>query len=149
MKHLKALLIKFVGTSIVLLSLFGIFSESTSIGEIITFGVLTTLISYFVGDLFILPKFGNLVATIADFGLSFLLLWGLSSFFIGPSLSVTLTSFFAALGITIVEGLFHIYMKSIILDDNRSEKEFRIDNTRYATEFSEEHDPHLNEKDKY
>ena len=39
-------------------------------GNIIITSVLFTGISYVVGDLFILPRFGNGAATLADFGLA-------------------------------------------------------------------------------
>jgi hypothetical protein len=58
MKHIKALLIKFVGVSLVLFSLFGIYSGEATLGEILTMTILTTVVSYVLGDLFVLPKMG-------------------------------------------------------------------------------------------
>ena len=39
-------------------------------------GIALTLIAYFTGDMVVLPRMGNVAATIGDFVISFLVLWG-------------------------------------------------------------------------
>ncbi len=77
MKHIVALLIKYTAISAVLLMILGIF-QGISIPRILFISLLITRVAYLIGDLFILPKYGNMVATIADFGLSFVGIWALT-----------------------------------------------------------------------
>ncbi len=139
MKHLMALGMKFVATSIVLLSILSIFSGAR-ISEILLVSLLLTLVSYALGDLFILPRFGNVVATIADFGLSFLLIWFMGYLFLSPTVSIITASIFAAIFISLTEALIHAYL----LNRTNREENRRTTNIRmnqYQTEFAQEVDP--------
>ena len=69
MKHIVALLIKYTAVTAVLLVILGIF-QGISIPRVLLISFLTGA-AYLIGDLFILPKYGNMIATMADFGLSF------------------------------------------------------------------------------
>ncbi|MFC4323567.1 YndM family protein [Litchfieldia salsa] len=143
MKHLVALGIKFGVISIVLLSVLSIFTYAT-ISGILVISLLVTGVSYVLGDLFILPRFGNLVATIADFGLAFLSVWFLSSFFIEATFPIITASFFIAIFITLTEALFHVYMKSRVFNsEESSQQQGRQTNEfgNYQTEFAEEENP--------
>ncbi|TXK90739.1 DUF2512 family protein, partial [Parageobacillus sp. SY1] len=73
MKHIVPLAIKFIGWSVVLLSIFAIFNAPPLLVLFMAAG--TAVVSYLIGDLFILPRFGNLAAAIADVPLAFLLIW--------------------------------------------------------------------------
>ncbi|OMP68303.1 DUF2512 family protein [Domibacillus epiphyticus] len=78
--HIKALLIKAMlvwPTVWVVLSVFNdvSFLDSTILGVIIV------ILAYFIGDLMILPKMGNVSATISDFVLSFIITWATLNFF--------------------------------------------------------------------
>jgi len=140
MRHAIALLIKFAAIATVLFSLLGIFYNATP-GEILSIAIITTLVAYVLGDLFLLPRFGNLVATIADFGLAFLAVWALGSIFIEQTFDILTASFFAALAITVVEAFFHIYMANRVLNDgtnNRNQEAGNNDNTNFVTEIAEE-----------
>jgi len=140
MRHAIALLIKFAAIATVLFSLLGIFYNAT-LGEILSIAIITTLVAYVLGDLFLLPRFGNLVATIADFGLAFLAVWALGSILIEQTFDILTASFFAALAITVVEAFFHIYMANRVLNDgtnNRNQEAGNNDNTNFVTEFAEE-----------
>jgi hypothetical protein len=138
MKHIKALAIKFLITTIILFSLLAIF-ESATLGEILLISVLVTGIAYVLGDLFLLPRFNNVVATIADFILAFAMIWVLSTMLIYPTTPIGIVSGFAAFFIAISEGLFHVYMKEKVLEKQYNHREpFSVLNTRLQTEFSEE-----------
>ncbi|MBJ8206429.1 DUF2512 family protein, partial [Bacillus cereus] len=66
MKHIVALLIKYTAITAVLLIILGIFQD-ISISRVLLIALFLTGAAYLIGDLFILPKYGNMIATIADF----------------------------------------------------------------------------------
>ncbi len=136
MKHMMALLVKFAAVGTVLFSILGAF-EHVSLTRILLITIITTAVAYFVGDLLLLPRLGNMKALMADLGLSFVTVWVLSYMFIGPARFLTMATFFAALGITTAEILFHMFMKKFVFDQKR-EVFFRNMSPQYATEFSEE-----------
>ncbi|MFS0644224.1 DUF2512 family protein [Siminovitchia sp. 179-K 8D1 HS] len=39
-------------------------------------GIVLLLLSYFLGDMMVLPKMGNITATLGDFVLSLIVIWG-------------------------------------------------------------------------
>lgn len=80
MKHIVALLIKYTAITAVLLIILSIF-KGISIPKVLLISLVLTGAAYLIGDLFILPKYGNMIATIADLGLSFFGIWLLISLF--------------------------------------------------------------------
>ncbi|SCV20644.1 Uncharacterized protein BCRIVMBC845_03168 [Bacillus cereus] len=141
MKHIVALLIKYTAISAVLLMILGIF-QGISIPRILFISLLTTGVSYLIGDLFILPKYGNMVATIADLGLSFVEVWALTYFLTNINLTrnIGASAFFAALLIGVTEIFFHIYMKKVVLHaDEGSRESTTIGHDKYAMEISDEY----------
>ncbi|MBY0097153.1 YndM family protein [Mesobacillus maritimus] len=140
MKHFWALLIKFAVIGTVLFSFLSIFNTA-SLPVILFISVITTAISYFVGDLYILPKFGNFIATIADFGLSFVLIWLLSALMINSTGNMLTTTFIIALTIAAVEALFHLYVNTHV-NSNSAESVIPgvYKGDLMMTEFSEEFD---------
>lgn len=71
------------------------------------------LIAYGVGDMFVLRKFGNLTATIADFGLVFLLTWfflWILDFDIAADTNFALMALYTALATAVVEYFFHNWL---------------------------------------
>ncbi|WP_453996470.1 YndM family protein [Bacillus nitroreducens] len=138
MKHAKALGIKFIMISIVLLSLFGIF-RGASFGEILLMSILVTGLAYVVGDLFTLPRMGNVVATFADFGLSFFAIWLLSYTFMDNTSGLITASIAAAGFISLGEALFHAYMQNKVLDEHE-ETTRPIYRPNFQTEFAEEYE---------
>lgn len=109
-RHLRAVGIKFVVVSTVILSLFGIFYHVT-FSYLLFMCLVTTGVSYGVGDLLIYPRLGNLWSTVIDSVTYFAVLWVLSSFIIGVSMPLTLATIAATYFLTIAEPLFHTYMK--------------------------------------
>ena len=137
MDHLKALAIKFIITLIVLFSILGIFNNAT-ISNILLISALVTGVSYIVGDIFILPRFGNLIASIADFGLTFLSVWLLGALLFTPEFGLVPATLFIAALTTCTEAVFHIYMQTKVLDN---EDEIYIDRStvqHLQTEIGEE-----------
>lgn len=141
MKHIVALLIKYTAISAVLLMILGIFQD-VSIPRILLISLLITGTAYLIGDLFVLPRYGNMIATIADFGLSFLGIWVLTYFLTDIDLTpnIGFSSFWSALLISAVEIFFHIYMKKAVLHEGKDSREStNMHHDRYAMEISHEY----------
>ncbi|WP_157830103.1 YndM family protein [Bacillus sp. SN10] len=141
MKHIVALLIKYTAITAVLLIILGIFQD-ISIPRVLLISLSLTGAAYLIGDLFILPKYGNMIATIADFGLSFFGIWLLTSLFtnLDSTRNIGLSSFIAALIIGGIEVFFHIYMQKLVLhNDNELREHTRIHHDKYAMEMSDEY----------
>jgi Protein of unknown function (DUF2512) len=99
MKHIGPLFIKFLMSLAVTTIILGLIYNVT-FGDILFISILLTGISYFLGDLFILPRYGNTVATIADFGVTFIATWLLGIMVIERIIPLGIASFFVALFIS-------------------------------------------------
>lgn len=135
MEHLKALGIKMIIVTILTFSLFGVFYH-VSLGRLFLISLIITGATYLVGDLLLLPRIGNLFATITDFGLAFLLYWGIGNILIEVSVPIVLASLAASFFFAISESLFHAYMDEQVF--NSREKVYIP--ARLQTEFAEETD---------
>lgn len=147
MKHIGPLFIKFLMSLAVTTIILGLIYNVT-FGDILFISILLTGISYFLGDLFILPRYGNTVATIADFGVTFIATWLLGIMVIERIIPLGIASFFVALFISLGEILFHRYMESSILgthhSQHRNKKFLQKTNNVYQTEFAEEKSENVN-----
>lgn len=114
MERIKVLGIKYIIAAIITFSIYGIFGQA-SLGRLFMISALVIVIPY-LGDLFLLPKIGNLFATVSDFGLYFLVYWGLASVFIGISSPIVLTSLAAAFFTAISESILHVYILENVFD---------------------------------
>lgn len=143
--QMKAISIKFVISTVVLLGILPIF-RNASLPEIIITSLLLTILSYIIGDLFILRKFNNLVAAVADLVLIGATLWFLNMFFIGASTEVLFATIAAATFITLGESLFHMFLKERIFprtqNDSARDRTTSYSTGRLQTEFAEENDIH-------
>ena len=137
MKHMKNLAIKFISILAVLFIILGIFYDM-SFGNVLWISVVLTLASYLIGDLLILRRTNNTVATISDFALAFLVIW-----LMGENLtygdSLIMPALIAAAGIALFETFFHKYVARQI--DEASNHQNRSTNLRYQTEASSELTP--------
>ncbi|WP_053075001.1 YndM family protein [Ornithinibacillus californiensis] len=133
--NLKALGIKLIVHMITVLSIFGIFFDA-SLTNLVIIGILATGISYLIGDRFLLRRFGNVKASIADFFLTFFTLAILGYLFIETDMPLIMTSLFAAFFITLTEPFIHAY----ILENEAKSKRKRLlrRSGRLQTEFAEE-----------
>ncbi|MEN2466340.1 YndM family protein [Ornithinibacillus sp. FSL M8-0202] len=135
--NLKALGIKFIINMIIVFSIFGIFYDA-SLVNLFIISVLTTAVAYVVGDLYILRRFGNVVASISDFFLAFVTLAMLGIIFIQTDMPIVLASLFAAFFFAITEPFLHAYMQ----EKGPDEKSTRpLTRGRYQTEIAEESTP--------
>jgi hypothetical protein len=141
MKHVKALAIKFVSTLALLLIILGVFNDM-AFRNVFLISLVLGVAAYIIGDLFILPRTNNTIATLADFGLAFVIIWSMSrALTYGDGMLGE--AFTAALALGIFEFLFHRYLANNILpNQNQSESERRYQgNLQYQTEASEELTP--------
>lgn len=69
MTHVKALAIKGIMTIIVLYLVLGL-GFGFTFGDTLLMTIVLGVISYLLGDLYVLPKWNNMIATLADFGLA-------------------------------------------------------------------------------
>ncbi len=104
-----ALLVKLIMTTVFAWLAFGRFPGNSTfwIGAV---GVLGTIMNYVLGDLFVLPAFGNTVASLGDGGLAALTAFLLAV--ISPAFDVTFGSLllFGVL-IAVGEYFFHGYLR--------------------------------------
>jgi Protein of unknown function (DUF2512) len=140
MKFLSSLLIKFVMVTAVLWIVLGMFG--VSFGNILFTSVLLTVISL-TGDILVLPRIGNVAATIADFGLALVLIWLVGSFIYEQPVRVGMAAFVSAIVIALGEFLYHKYLQNQFFTDEKPtpENDFisnRKDNLQ--TEFGSEYD---------
>ena len=139
MNTVRALIIKFIMITAVLWIVLGLYGFT--FGDILVSSVLITGVSYIIGDRIILPRFGNVVATIADFGLVFVMLWSFGSYLFEPQEGLGTASFISALIIGIGEALFHRYLERDSPDDELTMPEdFESYRNAMQTEFGTEED---------
>lgn len=140
MEHLRSLVIKFVMMTAMLAVVFG-FLYGVSFGDILTISFILTITAYLVGDLLILPRFGNTAATIADFGLAYLGAWMIGAMIIEEPIRLGTASFLSAALIAIGEVFFHRYVVNNVINDKDTTQN-RATNSQarpsYQTEMAEE-----------
>ncbi|KYD05698.1 DUF2512 family protein [Bacillus atrophaeus] len=113
MVHVKALAIKGIMTIIVLYLVLGLGFNFT-FGDTLLMTIVLGVVSYLLGDLYVLPKWNNMIATVADFGLAFLVVWLMGmplSMGLSPGM-LALAALIAAIVMAIGEYFFHFYMMS-------------------------------------
>jgi hypothetical protein len=121
----------------VLFIILGIFYDM-SFGNVLWISVVLTLASYLIGDLLILRRTNNTMATISDFAIAFLVIW-----LMGENLtygdSLIMPALIAAAGIALFETFFHKYVARQIQEADEQQNSSR--NLRYQTEASSELTP--------
>jgi hypothetical protein len=124
MDYLKVLGMKFLAIAFAVYIIFGLFSNANWM-NLLWISILVTGISYLVGDMVILRKFGNITATIADFGLAFFSLLILGSLFLGADVPIITTSLLAAFFITCCEPFIHGYIVDRFSPDSYEREDLR------------------------
>ncbi|MFJ5770510.1 YndM family protein [Psychrobacillus sp. NPDC093180] len=139
--HIKAFLMKLVVTTAVLWVILGLFYKVNFTDILITSIVLTVV--GFLGDLFVLPRIGNVLASITDFVLAMVVVWVLGSSIFDERIALGTASFISALILMMGELFLHRYMESHIFEPqitNPEEKTGYYQRTNLQTEFAEEVD---------
>ncbi|EFV75782.1 hypothetical protein HMPREF1013_03842 [Bacillus sp. 2_A_57_CT2] len=139
MQHFKALALKFLASLVLLYIILGIFFGMSFVNVFIITAILG-ITAYILGDMVILPRSSNMIATAADFGLAFLLIWFLSSILTNGDNLIAM-SIAAALGVALFEYLFHLYLLRNMTEASNEKGTINQGNLRYNTEVSEELTP--------
>lgn len=138
MRHLKAFLLKFTACfallAIILGGIYGV-----TLGEVFLISVVLGAIGYAAGDLFLLPRSNNTTASLADFGLAFVVIWAMMAN-VTPVENVLVPSLIAAAGVAGFEFFYHKYLSRSVLEDN-GEAEQVQGSLHFQTEASEELTP--------
>ncbi|WP_186580479.1 YndM family protein [Aquibacillus kalidii] len=134
MKHGKALLIKFVATLALLYIILDLMYAMT-FGEVFALTAVLGIVAYLVGDMFVLPRTNNTIATLADFGLAWLIIYLFAD---GTTIADNpfTISLIGAIGVAAFEMFFHRYLANNTLPDEKQSPATR--NLQYQTETSEE-----------
>lgn len=113
MKHIAALCIKLFSVSFIsLIVLSGFFNYPFL--PTIGLAVVITVVSYLLGDLGILRFSNNIVATLADLGLTAVLIWLVGPFFYGIGVTFFVSILTAAI-ISMMEYVYHFYISNQVL----------------------------------
>ncbi|WNF37428.1 YndM family protein [Bacillaceae bacterium IKA-2] len=138
MKHLNVLLIKFVASIFIFwISLGLLFNASFAV--IISFSLLVTIISYFIGDQIILPRIGKKNTVVADFFLIYILVWVFGGVLFHSYLMIGWGSIISATLFAGSEVFVHSYiLKNINPIVPEKQSSF---NQSFAFEFAKEQDP--------
>ena len=139
MRHVRAILYKFILTTAILLFTLG-FLYGVSLADILTISALLTLGAYMISDLLLLPNYGHIVATLADCGLVLFGVLLLGSVYIEESIRLGVASFLSALLLAVGEIFFHRYLTREVLFE-QEEREYPRSRLNYQTEFAEEEYP--------
>ncbi|MFD2924540.1 DUF2512 family protein [Halobacillus naozhouensis] len=119
MEHVKALAIKGIMTLIVLYVILSLGFGISFINTLILTVVLGA-VSYLLGDLYILPKTNNMIATMADLGVTFIIVWILGTVLTGMGLGTMIwEAAISAVAIAIGEYFFHSYISKKPLGANK------------------------------
>jgi hypothetical protein len=107
--NIKPMVVKLILVTGVLSLILGLLYGVSFVGVLLMSAILA-VVSYYVGDLIILPLTNNITAVISDFILSFAVIWLVCLFLIRQG-AVTMTGvLIAALAIAAGEYFFHLYM---------------------------------------
>ncbi|MGD7044875.1 DUF2512 family protein [Jeotgalibacillus proteolyticus] len=107
MQHGKALVIKAALVFPVLWIVLTLFNDVSFLDSTLI-GLVLLLAAYAAGDLILLPKVGNVVSTLADFGVALLVIWGGLEIFSYNEMFIP--ALVAAAVVAAGEFLFHMWM---------------------------------------
>ncbi|WP_277584891.1 YndM family protein [Psychrobacillus antarcticus] len=105
---MKAFLMKFVMITAVLWVALSVFYD-VSISDMLITSVVLTVVGY-VGDVFLLPKIGNVWATISDFVIALVVICFLGSYIYKQPVALGAAAFSSALLLMVGEFFLHRYM---------------------------------------
>lgn len=109
MDHIKPIVIKFVATLLFLYITLGIGFEMT-FGQVLIITILYGVTTFFLGDLFILPKTNNLGASIADFSIAFIYTYAVTASMNNGG-NIATAALISSIAVTIFEVFFHNYIE--------------------------------------
>lgn len=108
-RHATALLIKFIMIAIISIVLLPLFSQINAT-QAFVIALVLTIVAYFVGDLWILHRYGNISATISDVVIAALVI-GIADQILHNTMTITATGWIVVLAlIGFGEWYFHKYL---------------------------------------
>ncbi|MED3623937.1 YndM family protein [Neobacillus thermocopriae] len=135
MQHGVRLVVKFVACLVVLGIILGMFYDF-SFGDVVLISAVLGLLSYFLGDLLLLRRSNNFIASAADFGLTFLVVW-----FMGRAITIEDDLFSASLISAVAVTAFEYFFHRFLVHESDDRKTIRTNRTQFQTEASEELTP--------
>ncbi|SHI10183.1 Protein of unknown function [Sporobacter termitidis DSM 10068] len=120
MKHLIALLFKFIMVFILLEIMLGLLT-ALSFGQALVVSIAVTAVSYLIGDLLVLAFSNNIVATLCDAVLSFLTIYLFNYWSNYPTISAV-NAVICALVLAIGEIFFHRFMVRTVYPNRRKSR---------------------------
>ncbi|PLT32760.1 DUF2512 family protein [Bacillus sp. V5-8f] len=103
--HGTAILVKFISLLVVLGVILWL-NFDYRFTDVVLIVLVLTIVGYVLGDLFILRRSNNTAATIADFGLTFAVVWIMSRM-LGYDDGIVAASALSAVAVAVVEYLYH------------------------------------------
>ena len=139
MNHVKALLMKFVMITVVLGLVLSV-GFDFAFGDMLVIGFVLTLVAYVMGDLFIFRKTGdsssqtnrNIIATVSDGILAFLVIWIMGSQLIPNSNNIVIASLISTLVIAVGEWFFHKYLDANVFPEKTNIKSKQSNKPSYS-----------------
>ena len=139
MNHVKALLIKFVMITVVLGIVLSV-GFDFPFGDMLLISFVLTLVAYVMGDLFIFRKTGdsssqtnrNIIATVSDGILAFLVIWIMGSQLIPNSNNIVIASLISTLVIAVGEWFFHKYLDANVFPEKTNIKSKQSNKPSYS-----------------
>lgn len=138
MKHIQLIVVKFLATLVLLYMVLG-FGYGVTFGNVVLITLVVGTLAYLIGDLLILPRTNNTVATIADFAIAFVVVF-LMTDFLTVGGNILTASFISAIALGVFEVFYHQYVAEA-LDFTESEPS-PIRGMEYSTETSDELSPY-------
>lgn len=141
MRTLMVMVMKFVCCLIAFSVGLDLFFQAT-ITEIVSFSLLVTIVSYFIGDRLILPAFGNATASIIDFFLTYGVVWIFGSVVLTNYLQIAWGSVLSAVIVTIGEVFLHYYLltRDLRTEPLNERSKMAEPGLSYSMEFAEENE---------
>ena len=111
--YFKTFLIKFIMTTAVIWIVLGYYGAD--ILDIFITSIALTVLG-FVGDIFLMPRIGNMLATVGDFILAFAVVWLIGIYLFDPTVPVGRAAFIISILLIVGEMYLHQYIKMHILE---------------------------------
>lgn len=121
MEHLRSIAIKFVIYAAVLTIVLSLFFQVPVFMALIT-ALIVTVLAYLIGDLWLLPNYGNTVSSIANAVIA-----GVATWLVFWALFPPVPNMLAVVAVAVIIGLadffFHQYLKDTLLRENKTPQE--------------------------
>lgn len=117
--HFGAALMKFVAIAVVFWLVLNVGFDVLTFAQTLLLALVTTVLAY-VGDITIMPKTSNIMATIGDVVAVFLIVWLLGMVFGAGGQNLVWGAIISAVIVGIVEYPYHIYLLKNVLHDNNA-----------------------------